>query len=209
MKKAFSIILISLFSLPGSAQKGSWYLGGNAGITFSKGEAIGGGLPNSGKNTFWSLSPEVGTFITNDIQFGTGITFSGSKSENQATPFRNIYKSNFYGGSVYTRKFWGKETFKPFVGLNARVSEGKGINESGSTTIESKQSQFTANIDAGFSYALSKRVMAIGSFGFLGYSSSVSKQTGSNIKNKNSSFGIDANSLGDRFNIGFYYTFHQ
>ena len=209
MKKAFTLISISIFSLFASAQKGSWYLGGYAGISFSHGKETGGSYPNSGKNTSWSFSPEVGTFIKNDIQIGAGVFLSGSKSDNQGIYTPSIYKSSFYGGTVYTRKFWGKETFKPFVGLNVQASAGKGTNESGPITSESRQSQFMANISAGFGYALSKRVTALGSVGFLGYTSSVSKQKGSNIKNKNSSFGIDANSLGNRFNIGFYYTFHQ
>ena len=209
MKKIFTLIAFSIFTLLVSAQKGSWYLGGNTGFSISQSKEIGGNNDNIGKYTSWSFSPEVGTFMKNDIQIGLGVTLSRTKSDNQAIPTPSINKSILYGGTVYTRKFWGKEVFKPFVGLIIQASTSKGTNESGPLTYESKGSQFTANINAGFSYALSKRVNAMGSVGFLGYSSSVSKQSGSNIKYKNTSFGIDANSLGDRFNIGFYYTFYH
>jgi hypothetical protein len=209
MKKAFTLITISIFSLSASAQKGSWYLGGNVGFSSSQYKQTGGVFTNTAKNTSWSFSPEIGTFIKNNIQIGLGITLFGTKSNNHAIPTPTINKDNSYGGTVYTRKFWGKEAFKPFVGLIIQASKGKGTSRFGTVSFENKLSQFSANMNAGFSYALSKRVTALGSVGFLGYSSSVSEQTGSNIKNKNSSFGIDANSLGDRFNIGFYYTFHQ
>lgn len=210
MKTMFTLLgSIFLYSFS-TAQKGSWYIGGNTGFSVSQNkQTSNGSTANNGKNTSWSFSPEIGSFITKNIQIGLGLTVSGSKSDNQFVSNPSINRSNLFGSTVYSRKFWGKDNFKPFAGLNISLLRGKSILESSGAKFESKQTQFSANINAGFSYALSKRVSALGSFGLLGYSSSVSRQTDNDTRYRVSSFGLDASSLGDRFNIGFYYTFHQ
>lgn len=202
-------ILLSVFAfaaISAKAQKGSWYLGGNTGFSTSQNKYSSGNTTIDGaKTTTWSFSPEVGTFLTNHVQLGVGLTITGSKQDAK-TPITNINKNTSYGGTIYSRYFFGNEAFKPFVGLNILANTGKGKTINGNVTSKGPDNTtIGTNINAGFGYAISKRVMAVGSFGFLGYSRNTLK-SGSN-KSTSTSFGFDANSLGNRFNVGFYYTF--
>jgi Outer membrane protein beta-barrel domain len=206
MKKTTILLcVLALATISATAQKKSWYMGGNAGFSSSQTKHNNGTTTVDGsKNTNWTFSPEVGTFITNNIQIGVGITMAGNKSDNQSTPI-NINKSTSYGGTLYSRYFFGKEAFKPFVGLNVSALSGGSKTTIGSVTSDGPDNfTFGTNINAGFGYAISKRFTTVGSFGFLGYTKYTQKQ--GNAKYTSTSFGLDAQSLGNRFNVGFYYT---
>ena len=188
-----------------NAQKGNWYVGGNVGFSSEQLKSETGNTETkTGKSNSWSLSPEVGTFLTNQIQVGVAFTFAGSNYKDQRSDFKS--ESNNYGGTVYSRYFFGKEVFKPFIGLNASYLAGKSKTEGGlNNDTETNTSTFGINANAGFGYALSKRVTALGSFGFFGFESNTSKPA-DNVKNISNSFGFNASTLGNRFTIGFYYT---
>ena len=147
----------------------------------------------------------MGTFIANNIQLGVGVTMAGNKTDNQSTTVSNINKNTSYGGTLYSRYFFGKEAFKPFVGLNVSALSGGSKTTIGNVTSDGPDNfTFGSNINAGFGYAISKKFTTVGSFGFLGFTRYTQK-SGIN-KNTTTNFGLDAQSLGNRFNIGFYYT---
>jgi len=203
--KTILLSVLAFVSITVTAQKSTWYVGGNVGLSSNQNKFSNGTTTvDGGKTTNWSFSPEVGTFLTDNIQLGLGITVAGTKTDSQ-TPTVNINKNTSYGGTLYSRYFFGKEAFKPFVGLNVSALSGGSKTTIGNTTTEGPDSfTFGSNINAGFGYAISKKFTTIGSFGFLGYSKSTLK-SGSN-KTTSSNFGLDAQSLGNRFNVGFYYT---
>jgi len=142
--------------------------------------------------------------LTDHVQVGLAAVFGTSKAQSQTS---NSYsKQTIFGATAYGRYFFGKEAFKPFAGvaLSARPIKSKTYN--GLVTERSKDFLVSAQINAGFGYAVSKRVTAVGSFGFLGYSHNTHTAPNETTKYKTSSFGMSAGSLGDRFNVGFYYT---
>lgn len=192
-----------LFSIAVNAQKGSYYVGGAAGFSSSQNKYDNGITTADGaKTTTWNFSPEVGTFLTNHIQLGLGITLVGSKSNNPSAPTSVVTKQSSYGGTLYGRYFFGEGNFKPFVGVNVSALPGK--YTSTLSTDATKTFNFEANLNAGFGYALSKKVTAVGSFGTLGYSRATSKL--GSYKSITNSFGLNANTLGNRFTVGMYYT---
>ena len=204
--KIILLFALAFTTISANAQKGSWYVGGNAGFSSSQNKYSNGTITvEGGKNTNWSFSPEVGTFITNNIQLGVGVTMAGNKTDNQSTTVSNINKNTSYGGTLYSRYFFGKEAFKPFVGLNVSALSGGSKTTIGNVTSDGPDNfTFGSNINAGFGYAISKKFTTVGSFGFLGFTRYTQK-SGIN-KNTTTNFGLDAQSLGNRFNIGFYYT---
>ncbi len=208
MKRSIIVLSASvILSVSANAQKDSWYVGGNVGFSSTQDKRESGGIStDQGKTTTWSFSPEIGTFLTDHVQVGVGLTVSGSKTDYQATSANTVAKSNYYGGTVYGRYFFGKEAFKPFVGVNIMVLPGTQKTESVGGNLKSDLFNFGANLNAGFGYAMSKRVTAVGSFGFLGYSFTSTKTENPDFKTTSSTFGLNANTLGNRFNIGFYYT---
>lgn len=187
--------LVFMYTLTTYAQKNSWYAGGELGFNSRKTESSAG---NSDKSTSWKISPEIGTFLTDHVQLGVGLTVMGSEENNT--------KALFAGGTVYTRYFFGSGAFRPFAGFNVSVLPGK-IQSTGTNESTVNSLSFSSNLNAGFGYALSPRVTVVGSFGTLGFSSVTQKNDNTGSKTTNTSFGLDAGTLGNRFNIGIYYTF--
>lgn len=194
MKKIVASLFL-IVSTVSFAQQGSWYVGGNVGFST---RTIEEGSTEVQKSSSWAFSPEVGTFLTNNIQLGVGFTTTGNSTEYAVTKTT----STTFGGTLYGRYFFGENTFKPFVGLNISVLPGNTVTENKllNTSTESDFFQFGTNLNAGFGYALSEKITAVGSFGFLGYES----RTQGNSTDTN--LGFNFNTLGNRFTIGFYYT---
>lgn len=177
------------------AQKGSWYLGGSAG--FSIGSSSQGN--NTLKHMSWSASPEVGTFLTDRIQLGLGITANGSTNSTS-------YKTLQFGGTVYSRYLFGDGAFRPFLGINAGYLTGQSRTNSGLPgDVENTISTINANFSAGFAYYVTPRIGILGSVGVIGYTNTRTTITGAPDKVDNE-FGFNASTLGNRFTIGMYYT---
>ena len=213
MRHFFLTSALAASALAAQAQQNSFYIGGQAGFNSTSTTRETGGISTTtSKQNNYSFSPEVGTFLTNQVQLGVGFTFSGTRTEGlqtvgSITPSTDV---NRYGGTVYSRYFFGEGNFRPFVGVNVSLLPGNSTTESGgpfSTTTESSTLDFGANINAGFGYGLTKRLAVVGSFGTFGYQSSTSKEKGTNNKISTDSFGLNANTLGNLFTVGVYYTF--
>ncbi len=206
--KLFYVTVIGLMvSTSAFAQKGSFYVGGQVGFSSSTTKVES---TEVGSGSSWSFSPEFGTFLTNNVQLGVGFNVVGRTSE---TPNLSKSKSNSYGGTVYSRYFFGEgsKAFRPFVGVNVTALPGSEERTSfiGTTSATSKWDLFTfgANVNAGFAYALSPKVTVVGNLGVLGFESFSQKQDIANAsKQTTNGFGFDLNSLGNRFNIGLYLT---
>jgi len=194
MKK---IILASVLFLGATAygQKGSWYLGGSAG--FSMGTSTQGNT--TVKRSSWSASPEIGTFLTDHIQLGLGITSSGSHTDFMTS---GSLKNLQFGGTVYSRYLFGDGTFKPFLGISAGYLYGES-RSSGSST--SNIGTLNASFSAGFAYYVTPRIGIFGSVGVLGYTNTRTVTT-SGPDLVTNDFGFNASTLGNRFTIGMYYT---
>lgn len=204
MKNLFIILSTVLISSAAFAQKGSFYLGGNVGYGSSTTKL---GSATTEEMTSWSISPEVGTFLTDNVQLGVGFTVMNSNTT--TVNFQEVDRKVF-GGTVYSRYFFGEgsKAFRPFLGVNVGVLPGSETNTNLLTNTEMKFDTFelNTNLNAGFAYALSPKVAVVGSLGVLGYSSEKIKPDGGGDEAKKESFGFDINSLGNRFNIGLYLT---
>lgn len=206
MNKIVLTLALATICSTGFAQKGSLYLGGTVGFSTSSNATDNNGTTVKGsQETNWSFSPEVGTFLTDNIQVGVGLNVTGYKFDARG-PITNITTRNHFGATLYARNFFGKNAFKPFVGLNVSVLPGIEQNEVGATTTKTKLMDIGANLNAGFSYAVTPRVTFVGSIATLGFSSSTSEVDGSNVKKHTTDFGLDANTLTSRFTVGVYYT---
>jgi len=211
MKQFFFLILLALSASAVHAQKNSFYIGGQAGFNSTSTDVENNGnTTTTSKSNNYSFSPEVGTFLTNQVQLGVGFTFSGSRQETPATLTTIGLTTNInrYGGTIYSRYFFGEGNFRPFIGLNASVLPGNSTAEYTGTgsTIRANTLDLGANLNAGFGYGLTKRVTLVGSFGTFGFQRTTSKQEGNNVKTTTNNFGLNANTLGNLFNVGLYFT---
>jgi hypothetical protein len=213
VKHFFLPAALVLSALTAHAQKGSLYIGGQAGFNNTTTTADNGSISTTtSKLSNWSFSPEVGTFLSNQLQLGVGFTFSGSRQETPANGINMAAITNRYGGTAYSRYFFGEGNFRPFVGLNVSVLPGNSRTENtGAVNSTTRYSTFDfgTNLNAGFAYGLNKRLAVVGSFGTFGFQRSTSKQEDSNNKTTTTNFGLNANTLGNLFTVGVYYTFRQ
>gem|GEM_PF-332450 len=214
MKHVLLTAALAAGTLTAAAQKSSFYIGGQAGFNSTSTTVDNNGnSTTTNKLNSYSFSPEVGTFLTNQVQLGVGFTFSGSRQETPYAVGSNATLStntNRYGGTVYSRYFFGEGNFRPFVGVNVSVLPGNSTTETGgitTTTTRYSTFDFGANLNAGFGYGLTKRLTVVGSFGTFGYQSSTSKQKDGTMKSTTNNFGLNANTLGNLFTVGVYYTF--
>ena len=213
MKHFFTTALV-LGAFTAQAQKGSLYIGGQAGYNSSNTEVdTNGNSTTTRKANNYSFSPEIGTFLSNQVQLGVGFTFSGSRLETpRGVGSSSSVETSRYGGTVYSRYFFGEGNFRPFLGLNASVLPGNSTAESGgvpNTTTKYNTLDLGANLNAGFAYGLNTRFTVVGSFGTLGFQRSTSKQDNSDVKITTTDFGLNANTLGNLFTVGVYYTFRE
>lgn len=193
-----------------NAQEGSWYIGGNLGFNSSKTSTeINGNKKDDYKNTEWSFAPEVGTFLSNNLQVGIGLNFGGIKRTHYNSMLDKEHSISRFGGTIYSRYFFGQGNFRPFLGANFTILPGTSKHIS-TTNVEDKRNtlDWGVNLNAGFAYALSSRVTVVGSFGAIGFSQNSTSSSNGNIKQKTSGFGFEnAGTLGNRFTVGVYYTF--
>jgi len=90
MKQYFTFALLAI-TASSFAQTGSWYVGGTAGFSTSKTEF---GSTTTDDSNSWQFSPEVGTWLTDNIQLGLGVTLGGfsSTDENNDESTSSVYE---------------------------------------------------------------------------------------------------------------------
>jgi hypothetical protein len=193
-KKSIFTLLLFLFAASlTNAQKGSWYIGGQLGFN-SKTETNTGSSDVT--TTTWSVAPEVGTFLQNNLQLGFALNLGGSNSTNTSeTTFSPV---------IYLRRFYPVgDKFSLFTGIVGNFTAGSTKQNSQSGTL----SGWGLNLSLGAAFAVSKTFTLVGQYGLLGYSyESVKYET---TKNSVSNFGLNVNSLGPVFNVGIYWTFKE
>ena len=201
MKKVLIMVLMVGLSSISMAQQGSWYIGGLVGYNSDKDEPTGG---VETVNSSWDFSPEIGTFLKDDIQLGIALGIGGSKTTVDGD---ETNKTSSLSPTVYGRKFFKiDDNFSTFAGLYLDMISEK---ETDASDIETKNSGFGARIGVGVAYALSERFTAVGQYGLFGFRSIKEEVDGDEV-DKQTDFGFGMNTVGGSvFNIGIYYTFKQ
>jgi len=193
MKKVlFAVCMLFTMALGAQTTMGSKYIGGTLGFNSTKSKADGAEALTS-----WSLNPELGYFIADNLALGVELSISGgSQGENSTSGF---------GGGVYARKFMSAtDNLNFFIGANVGYSGSTDKVKVGGTTVESKENTLGAFLDLGLTYAVSEKWTIIGRLGTLGFSS-VSNPD--NDQDGSSSFGLNVNTFGNPFSVGMYYSF--
>jgi hypothetical protein len=191
--RIYTIILFVFISAAASAQKGSWYVGGQLGFN-SKTEKNTGSSDIT--TTTWSVAPEVGTFLQKNLQFGVALNLGGTSAPNEST--------TAISPVIYLRRFYPVgDKFSLFTGI-------VGTFTAGSTKVNGEDGTLGGwglNLSLGAAYAVSKTFTAVAQYGLFGYTYQSTKIN--NDKNSVSNFGLNVNSLGPVFNVGLYWTFKE
>lgn len=205
MKTILLTLAMAASALVSMAQKGSWYIGGTVGYSTLSSENASGFKTTY---TSWSLAPEAGTFLKDNIQLGLALGLSGTSSENDNT---KIQTTTTISPTAYVRKFYKiTDDFSAFAGFYLNFINGTSTNYLSTPSVESTQSGIAARVGVGVAYSLSPRFTAVGQYGVLGYQSITSKTAGTKTGSDSSfSFNVNTVGTGSVFNVGLYYTFKQ
>jgi hypothetical protein len=211
-KKLILILILAATTTVTMAQKGSWYIGGVAGFGSHTETDVN---DDEWTHSMWSFGPEVGTFLTDDIQLGIALGLGGTTEGNDSI---DLTETSSFNPTLYGRKFFKiTENFSTFGGLYLNFISESMTDRSSGSDIESEGSGFGARLGIGVAYALSPRFTAVGQYGLLGFQS-VSFESGGTDAGDESSFDFGVNTVGSSsfsqgngsgsvFNIGIYYTF--
>jgi opacity protein-like surface antigen len=219
MKKIFTTIAV-LCSLSTFAQSGSWYVGGALGYMgkTSKYTTAASGITGERKNSTWVVSPEIGTFLSDNWQLGLALGLNGEK---QIDPNKNESTGSSISPTIYIRRFAKvSDNLSVFAGLYGNFASGSIKHKDGITGAETKDKvgAFGMRLGVGVAYALSDRFTAVGQYGLFGFTSTTTNYDNDD-KNQDTSFDFGVNTVGSSsliegngasvFNIGLYYTFKQ
>jgi hypothetical protein len=208
MKVKFLTIISGLLLvtvLSASAQKGKFYLSGSVGLrTFDTSSAISGQSPTNFGSTQFSLTPEVGFFLKDDLQLGVMLGYNQTSSESGGF-FESEDSENVFAPGLYLRKLFAVNDKLAFhVGLGTSLNNGSGdrksLNFSGEEDIEEYTvSGFAVNLPVGVMYQLSKKVTFIASYDFISYTSRTEQIDGMDdrtIKNLDVVYGAGVENAG-------------
>ena len=210
MKSLKLLTLAVLIGFGANAQQGSWYIGGTLGFGSTK--TTPNNMPGQLEMTTsnYNVSPEFGTWLTDDIQLGLGLNMNGTTNKTDGD--KTFSNSNF-NPVLYGRYYWRTPTaLSFFVGLNFQMVSGGtttyGAGDNGAD-LEGKISGFAGGVDAGIAYAISDRVGIMGRMGMAGFSNTknINDKSDEDTYTQISQSGLLLNTLGPVFNIGLYYTF--
>jgi Outer membrane protein beta-barrel domain len=191
--KLTHLLFFIFFITTANAQKGSWYIGGQLGYNSQTEKNTGSADVTTSS---WSVAPEIGTFLQNNLQLGLAVNLGGSNAPNTSeTKFSPV---------LYLRRFYTvSDKFSLFTGIVGNFTTGstKVNNQSGNL------SGWGLNLSLGAAYAVSKTFTAVAQYGLFGYSYEETKINGN--KSSVSNVGLNVNSLGPVFNVGLYWTFKE
>ncbi|MBU2915903.1 MULTISPECIES: outer membrane beta-barrel protein [Reichenbachiella] len=168
MKKLLFLVVILFAANTMYAQQGSMYVGG--GIMFY--------------NDDWKVAPEAGYWLSDELQLGAVLSFSGTDNSNTIAPH------------VYLRKWWSVgEKFGLYIGANGRLvnSHVDALDGGGSDTSDT---YFDAFLDAGFALSVAPRWGMVGRVATVG------------LIQEDFKFELEM-SPQSMFNVGIYYTFKE
>jgi len=199
-KISFSLIVLTLFlSISATAQKGSWYVGGQVGFNVQTQKITG--LPDVNTSS-WNIAPEVGTFLQKNLQLGLALNLGGSHSD--AVGSTPSITTTAWSPVIYLRQFYPVgDKFSIFTGLVGNFTVGSNSSNGASGSVDG----WGLHLSLGAAFAVSKTFTVVGQYGLFGYSYSSATLNGN--KNSISNFGLNVNSLGPVFNVGLYWTFKE
>jgi hypothetical protein len=154
-------------------QKGQWNLEGSFSINSSQRDIDRIDFENSSSENFnFSISPELGYAVADNLLVGLGVSYNYSKSEfNQVTDDRTS-EANSFGFTPYIEKFFPLNAdFALSIKGELSYSFGKQTNKRSIGTSETDFDSFFVGFRPGINYFVSDQIFLQANFGALGYES--------------------------------------
>ncbi|MCJ0743026.1 outer membrane beta-barrel protein [Pedobacter montanisoli] len=200
MKKVLlSLVAVAAITFGANAQteKGKIMLGGNVGFNSTKVEGA------AKSDVKFSVVPNVGYFVANNVAIGTGVGYTYNKAvsnsrQNEAfvvAPF-----GRYYVGLSDQFKFYGQLAVPMAFGTN------KAVDANGDTGAKlGTSTSIGVNLAPGFAFYPTKRVGIELSVNGLDYAHNEYKVESTGTKVKSNSFGLNADTFAPKLGVQFHF----
>ncbi|GGC45618.1 hypothetical protein GCM10011386_42380 [Parapedobacter defluvii] len=194
MKKLFltlSAAVAVTFAANAQTEKGKTILGGNVSYNYNKIQDVDGSIQS------FSILPNVGVFVSDNIAVGLGFGYSWSQSDDGSEKS----KIGEFSAAPFARLYKGDGDFKFFGQLS--VPMGWGTSKVDDTKVNNT-ARYGVALSPGFAYFPTSKVGIEFSVRGLYYQNSSVEPEGGE-KTTTNSFGLNANSLAPSIGIQFYF----
>ncbi|PQJ78042.1 outer membrane protein [Polaribacter porphyrae] len=191
--KKIALFLVTLFAINTYSQteKGKIYLGAssnlNANFINNSIKDDNNGSQNTGKNSGFSISPEIGFLVIDNLVLGANITLAFNKSENNGG---SEFKSSSISAAPFIKYYFSENKFKPFVSGRFAFGSFKSESTFNNNSNESKGSFTNLQVGGGIAYFINDMIsLELG----INYVRSSNKQSDNNPNNlKSISSGVSS-----------------
>ena len=188
MKKLllFAIILVFTFNVNAQTEKGNWFFGADAGVSFTssntKFEFDGEELDGEIKTSVFSVTPSANYFVIDNLAIGLDLGFSSSTTKFEGDGDDEEDKSNSFMVIPNGTYFFGEGTTRPYIGA------GAGIMSTGGEEDASKFSGLAIKGQGGVAIFIRDNVAV--NIGLEYLNTKLSNKEESDFKTKTSTFGV-------------------
>lgn len=194
MKKLFLTLTAAAavtFAANAQTEKGKTILGGTVGYDYANVKDADGSTQS------FSILPNVGVFVSDNIAVGLGFGYAGSVNDNGT----DKAKLGAFSAAPFARLYKGDGDFKFFGQLSVPMAWG---NSKLNDTKIANTERYGVEVSPGFAYFPTDKIGIEFSVRGLYYQNTTEKpETGSNVSRN--SFGLDASSFAPKIGIQFYF----
>ena len=214
MKKLFITLSLTVTVLMANAQiqKGTMFIGGNAGFSSAGGETKSGGVSvDDPKSTNFNIAPVGGYYVTDKIAVTLGVGFDYALSKSESGNNETKTTSNLFSvipGVRYNMPI--TEKFGAFLQGSAQVGFGGSTNSNTvggvKTSVDQNDFKLDIGIAPGILYFIKENLAIEASYGRLGYntSKSTNEAPGGDIEHTRNTFDLGLNTRSLSFGFLYY-----
>ncbi|TAG02827.1 MAG: hypothetical protein EAZ44_06835 [Cytophagia bacterium] len=184
-------------------EKGTIYVGGNLRFGSTTNKTTSGTITSESSSSNFSIIPDVGYFISDNVAIGLGIGYSQStsKSPNGLTTTTTT-ESNFIIAPTFRYYMpTSSETFKFFLQARVGINTGNVKSETATLTTTDKTNGWDFFVSPNFAYFPTKKWSIEFGVQGIGYSSGSRSNGFNNSTNNSSGFSFDLSSFSPSLGI--------
>ncbi|MBX2826863.1 MAG: porin family protein [Flavobacteriaceae bacterium] len=175
------------FTMNAQTEKGGWFFGADAGVSFSSTKMtpeFDGTEGNDTTTSIFSVTPSANYFVIDNLAVGLDLSFSSSNTKFDTEGGEQEVKSNSFAVIPNGTYFFGSSNARPYVGA------GAGLMSMGGEEDETKFSGLAIKGQAGVAVFLNDNVAV--NIGVDYTNANLSNKEESDLKNKINTIGVGA-----------------
>ncbi|GAB5399599.1 MAG: hypothetical protein Aureis2KO_11840 [Aureisphaera sp.] len=189
MKKVilFAVVAAFTFTMSAQTEKGNWYFGADAGISFSSNKMTPEFDGTDGEDTTtstFSVTPSANYFVIDNLAVGLDLSFTSSNTKFDTEGGEQEFKSNSFAVIPNGTYFFGSSSTRPYIGA------GAGLMSMGGEEDSTKFSGLAIKGQGGVAIFLNDNVAV--NIGVEYINANLTNKEEDQLKNKSNTLGVGA-----------------